>query len=244
MTHESKVLKEYFSNTSEIYYYGDPKQAKRFVKWLETAKCYECNHPDFYFLLDNEVLIAEHFEFDSRKRNRKGSQYRKEEARIDRRLERLMMKGEKASFTDTIQGDSSYEYFIKNVSQSFEKHYSEIEQYEQTLKELNVANDSSRLKIMFIIEDVSPLGSAVGASAWDKSVECVTLAKSKEFLGLLDCHEKVDYVLALSSWSDHQYIWLIDRKQLGVYYSEAVDYASMDFVSLRPQVAGGAIPIR
>ena len=102
----------------------------------------------------------EHFEFDCYQRTRKGSSYRLEEARIQRAFDALPLVGNKAVLHDAINAPNSYEDYIKNVKQSFDEHYAKIDSYIQNLISDNVISDDSEVKVMFLIEDVSPLGTS------------------------------------------------------------------------------------
>lgn len=99
---------------------------------------------------------------------------------------------------------------------------------------------STPLKIAFLIEDMSPLGTI----AYDDGGQCpIVLALSREFLKLMRNNPAVDYVITCSSAGTNKYIWLISRESLDEYDKNSVDYASMKFINFTPKVLSYKIEV-
>lgn len=126
-----------------------------------------------------------------------------------------------------------YGQYIKNVETIFDKHYAKIESYKKNLLEKGVIDSSTPLKIAFLIEDVSPLGTI---SYDDKGQHPIVLALSKEFLKLMRKSPLVDYVITCSSAGTNKFIWLISKKSLDNYEKNSIDYTKMKFIDFTPQV--------
>ena len=244
MTREFEVLLTYLNEAGGIHIYQEITTADSYLRdMLNTGNIvYDRDHPDMYVIRGVDLLIIEHFEFDSYPRKKgKGSGFRREESRIDRKLDELEYDENGRTLIESIHGESSYENYIVNAKNSFSKHYGEIDNYKNHLREEGVITQHSKIKVLFFIEDVSPLGSIAGTNAWSNDTELVTLARSKEFIEYLKGHDKLDFILAANEYSGSKYLWFIDCAQLPVYEAKALDYASMHFIPFQPQVAAGKI---
>jgi len=243
MTREFEVFRTYINEAGGIRTYQEITADSYFAYMLKTGEIvFDRDHPDMYIRSGDDILIIEHFEFDSYPRKKgKGSEFRREESRIDRKLDELEYHEHGRTLIDSIHGDSSYENYIANAEHSFMKHYGEIEKYKDRLRDEGIITSRSKVKVLFFIEDVSPLGSIAGTHAWSNDTEQVTLARSKEFIEFLKGHDKLDFILAANEYSGKKSLWFIDCAQLPVYETQAVDYKSLGFISFHPQVAGGRI---
>lgn len=234
-----KTIKRYFSEDGVMLYRGKKKTVEALAELFATTSPTFSDKPDLYFQRDNLVLIIEHFEFDCYHAGKKGSSFRREEDRIQREFDAIPMTGDTRVLHNEIRGKASYEDYISNVKRSFEEHYLRIDTYIRNLTNKGIITNDSVVKIMFLIDDVSPLGTYMidNSVKWGENDVCtIELGCCKEFLDLLSDSPKVDYVLAVSSCSDERFIWFIDRHQLRDYYRHTKDYASMTFQRLNVQV--------
>lgn len=237
MKREIEALITYITEGGRLFYNGDGESARAFGEKLKPEFFYSGEAPDFFIKDNDDVIIFEHFEFDCYKASRKGSEYRREEARIQCSEDAMKPTESGTTLHEVIHGDSSYQYYIENVTRSFHKHYSNIDTYIQNLIRAGAINDHTNVKVAFFIEDVSPLGTMVyKRDGQDDGLIHVSLADSKEFLDLLKENERVDYVLACASPENEREVWFIDREQLNAYYENVIDYASMEFLRFQPHV--------
>ncbi len=236
-----RTLRQYFSVDGKLQYWGDDKTVKALTEMFATAKPYGEEAPDMYFIKGNRVLIIEHFEFDCYHAAKNGSSsFRREEARIKRVFDAVPLTEQRITvMRDVIRGKSSYEDYVKNVRRNFLKHYKKIDKYFEKLKEVGVIREETDVKVMFLIDDVSPLGALVvdNNDKWNEGdTSSVQLSCSIEFLNLLTDSPKVDYVISCSTCFSNPMVWFISRNNLSAYYQHSVDYASMRFLSLTPHV--------
>ena len=152
-------------NGADIHYYGSDCNVRRFIDVCARNPIVQLEGPDFYLVTDEIVYIIEHFEFTSYKENRKGSAYRQEESRIQRRIDGTIPTTEPTVLHDVIHGVQTYQYYTDNVTRSFKTHYSRIIDYVDHLKQVGILKQQE-LKVIFFIEDVSPLGSAADVSEY------------------------------------------------------------------------------
>lgn len=241
-----RTLQQYFSTDGIMQYCGDDSA----VTWLNSIFAssvpYIGDSPDMFFKKDDLVIIIEHFEFDCYHATKKGSSFRREEARIQREFDSTPMSGNSLMIHDEIHGQSSYTDYLNNVKRSFAEHYARIDQYIENLTEAGAITKVSIVKVVFLIDDVSPLGSIMidNNAPWGSdATRIIELSRCKVFLDLLSSSPKVDYVIACSSFGSNRTVWLIDRDNIQDYYKHVVDYESMDFFQTNPFVLTGKMLI-
>lgn len=238
MGNELNAFEKYLFNGGEIHYHGEGGNVRSFVDMLEPQNIHvNRDAPDMYIQKGDTVVIVEHFEFDSYKATKKGSEHRQELARIRRKEDSLLPTEAGVRLHEEIQGVSSYENYLSNVTRSFNEHYAHIDLYIENLKKEGVITDSSTVKVLFFAEDVSPLGTVVIQQDDDASgIMMVTLSDCKEFLDLLSKSCRVDYVLACSSYNNEWLVWFIDQSELETYYDHVIEYSTLQFLHFKPQV--------
>ena len=226
-----KTLKQYFRNESNsIEFFGSDVGVNMFIDFLQNGKTIANDAPDMILLKDNMAIIVEHFEFDSSHANRKGSSNRIEEARIDRQIREKMAISNEYIHQDVINASCSYQDYVANVTKGFLHHYNQIENYKQNLINKKIITLDTIVKIMFLIEDVSPIGSIAFGNNNGKAQKLpVTLAQCPEFLDLVEQYNQIDYVLCCSYVCDSEYVWFIDCDQIPAYREKQCDYANMRF---------------
>lgn len=129
-------------------------------------KIIEFDSPDVVIETSSTYILLEHFEFDSAKRNKRGSLQKEEEAQKERDYKAKLDSIEEAnqitevSYKATFETEKSLEYYKNNLVESFDKHIAKYNEYI-----LNFDNNSSRLKksveFGFIIQNSSILPDVV-----------------------------------------------------------------------------------
>lgn len=229
------TLFKYFgqNDTNTVHYLGDNKAVIACGNALANSQVVFDDAPDMYLVDNDTVYIIEHFEFDCFKRTKKGSAYRRREAIIDKEFDKIEPSEEGITFHAVIQEESSYKFFLDNIKTYFDYHYNRIPNYIENLKNKGIIRKNDRVKIIFFIEDVSPLGTIV----FDRkrgSMEPVILASSKEFLEYYKSKPNVDYIISCSQCEKYDYIWFIDRNQIEEYFNNTRDYSKMEFLNFEP----------
>ncbi|HNX63900.1 MAG TPA: hypothetical protein PKI60_01770 [Oscillospiraceae bacterium] len=237
-----ETIKRYFSSDENIMqFFGDKSEAYEIRDYLCNGEKFPGDIPDMALTLNENCLAIEHFEFDSSQNSKKGSHNKIELARIERKFDQSTSE---TFLSDTINVSSSYQQYVTNVSMQFENHYKKIEAYKKNLIEKGIAFSDDSIKITFLIEDCSPLGTiAYYDDDNDVKREPITLAKSPEFLTLMRKCPNVDYVIACSSALERKFIWLISQKSLDEYDKNALNYSQMKFCEFTPHVCGFNIEI-
>lgn len=230
--------------SNDVHYLGSIQGVELFYDILYNGTAISRDAPDMVCIKDNTAIIIEHFEFDCYRIGNRGSKNKQEQARIEKKKKTIPIPKEGLVYTDTIQGENSYEDYVKNVTRSFNAHYQKIETYKQNLLNDGIITPGMDIKVSFLIEDVSPLPCMY--KEWvNKSVKMrlIELAHSPEFLELFSKSPALDYVIACSSTSDGSLVWFIDRNEISAYKKEAVDYKNKEFLALTPHVIEVSYPI-
>ena len=240
------TLTNYFGNPegNKVHYFGLQDKVQDVLNVLFSGERIIRDFPDMVAIKDDVLIIVEHFEFDCFKCTRKGSVNRKEQARIDSEFEKLPATENGTIHHDTIKGESSYQDYLSNIHKNFCEHYDKVSDYKKRLISEGIIKDNMVVKMMFLIDDVSPIGTmAVDYSQTDPQIEPVILAQSPEFLKLLEESSDIDYVLCCSSAGDSRFVWFIDQENLDEYMEIACDYKNMSFLDSNPHVVSGKILI-
>lgn len=237
-----ETLTHYLSEKSkEIHFIGDSDAVELFVETLKNGVVIESDAPDAVVFNNNTAIIIEHFEVDSSKSNRRGSSSKREEKRIEKEGTKALNNNKKVYF-DRINAEISYENYLKNVFDNFLNHYKKINVYKENVVSRNLIKKDINLKTMFLIDDVSPMGT-FGFND-NSSVEPIFLARSPEFLEFLKDKQNLDYILCCSSTWNYKYVWFIDVFQLDLYKKSQLDYKNLQMPDRGPMAAIGEIKIK
>ena len=224
------------TNGMNIQFLGTGKSARYFADFVQNGTYYADDAPDMMLKKGNEVIIVEHVEFDSYHVGRKGSPGRQEMARIQRKEDSVEATEGGILFSDAIKGKSSFQDLIINLRHNFNAHYSRISKYKENLRGYGLIDDSTQVKVMFLIEDVSPLGSI--AVDVDGKQHPIIVLLYKAFLDVFRDATELDYILACSAAGNENFMWFADRIEIEEYYKNAVDYEKMTFLDFDVQVVG------
>lgn len=147
---EVDAFAKYLANGGQIHYFGNGDGVREFAGVFHPQYMHVDDAPDFFFAKDDLVILFEHFEFDCYKSTRKGSDHRRELARIQRKEATVLPTEKGVSFHEAIHGRSSYEDYISNVTRSFNEHYSHIDQYINNLRNKGIISDCTKVKCQML----------------------------------------------------------------------------------------------
>lgn len=89
--------------------------------------------PDMYAVLDDKIVILEHFEFDASQSTRKGMKGKQEEAHLTKRIDAAEIDNQ--FHIDKVEHDISFENWKENFERCFDSHYSKINMYKEHVLE-------------------------------------------------------------------------------------------------------------
>ena len=119
--------------------------------------------PDIYTKYNKTVYGLEHFKYDARKRNKNGSQQRRDEIKIkqsaDEKIRKKIEIEDSATAHEEIKPVPKPEYYKDNFIASFKLHYSKIDRYKENLSN-KLGVNKENVAIWFIAEDETIFGSS------------------------------------------------------------------------------------
>ena len=145
--------------------------------------------PDAYSVIDDNILVLEHFQFDNSKSTKKGSNQNLVSAETDRQL-KIMSREDNEVTVMTEFVSRTGKYYIDNFKQQFTNHAKNIEGYKLDIQK-ELKKEFNKWMVGFIIEDASFLGSLYR----DSNLYCVDLTTDKEFLDLFEQTKNLDFVI-------------------------------------------------
>ncbi len=214
---------------------------------IKKMEQFEKPSPDGYSKIGNKVLIIEHFEFDSAQKiykgkESKGSKNRKELDRVEKEVKKSLIEGNNFS-KNVINCKYNIEQYIQNAISGFENHYKKIPSYKEHLRAENIINDDTETKVMFLIEDITPL-----TNLDCKSKKPIILVKCDKFLDIFEKNKHVDYILCFSEdnkqddiFSDHKTeknIYFLSQSSIENYRNNELKVNEIEIIDLGlPQVS-------
>lgn len=190
-TNNGKVL-NFFPRPLEL----DENQLFCFFPNLESFE-----EPDGFSLIDNTVMIFEHFEFDASKNTKKGSNLRVKlsenrklaKKHFDKTEAKPLSISNNGSFFykvdhSYIKSNASKEYYINNIIKQFVSHCDKRKNYENRIKN-ELQNNNLTFKECFLIEDKTIF------SRYANSYKYFNICMTNEFISIWKEHPEVDYII-------------------------------------------------
>ena len=228
-------IHKYFENQDGYTYLPRKKQGTKndlvkIIKNFDKLELYD--KPDGYILTKNYIYILEHFEIDATKLNKKGSQTRKEESRIDKDFNNVINQSiqDKVLYNEQMQIEISSENLTNNFIKIYLNHYKKIESYKRHLIEEGIANESSRFKICFFVEDVTPLGT-FHLNGFRRTT--LRISDIKECVQIMQ-KNSVDYLFLLNQYDNNKSRYFLQKTWLKDISNEAKPYKSIKMFNWKP----------
>lgn len=237
------IIRTYFSeDNTPIHFIGDGTHVEILAEKL--SRLVPFDHPDAYAVLDDEVLIFEHFEFDSsNKLRRKGSQQRRSESEDNKAFAAVVPTEKGTLHHGTILADYTIGNYRENLRQVFCKHYNEIPGYESTLREKGIITNSKKVTTLFFVEDTTLLGNIFETENREEGWQPLVLPLCDFFLELFENSQDLDIVIAVSWYPNEYCLWYIDRSMIQDCKLQAIDTKEIRIINFDPQHVGVKISI-
>jgi hypothetical protein len=178
--------------------------------------------PDAYATSGDTLLLLEHFEFDASKPTNKGSAQRQTSAQTDREITKILGKEDFAVVAEMVT--KSGKCYVDNFTRQFHNHYSRIAGYISDMK-TELSTYCSNTIVGFVIEDSTPLGSLY----FDGKMKCVDLTFSKEFLGMFEKAQDLDFVIfAMTGNDNNKVLSFISRSTIEEHRKNQIEVSNID----------------
>ena len=158
MNELERIINKYFVKDDMAITYSDFNQDE-VNKLFQNMRSYE--RPDILSIYDNKIVAIEHFEFDSYKNSRKGSNYKIQENIIENKMQKeinskLKDKGE-VMLHDHIKNNSNLNQYYNNFKKVLLSHIDNINEYKEHI--ISDYGKEKDIEFWFFAEDVTPLGN-------------------------------------------------------------------------------------
>lgn len=240
MQNEYDKLLKYFNKVKvTIHFFGDENEnVLQLMKFINSI--IPNDRPDMYSQIDDIVLLLEHFEFDCTANNKSGSEYRKQDAIVERNFNKFDHNSE--LFHEEISCTHSIQSYIQNFERVFNPHYERIPDYKKELEEKNILTKEANNVVGFFIEDVTCLGSLY-VDKTDGKLKPVILLHSKQFLDIFEKCNDLDFVLFGFYVSSDYHLWYISKSSIGDYRQNEIDLDTIEIMDLDLMFMGAKITL-
>ena len=232
MKNELRLFINNFLENRDIKFFGEQETEFNNLLKFFNSRIYTYDHPDGFCKYEDNVLIIEHFEFDSSNINKKGSKNRQEIFRTSNYKPQKDVGIE--IYRDEIKCDYTIENYVDNLIENFNNHYCKIEEYKDDLKEEKIITDNTHIETIFCIEDTTALGN-IDSSTGEPLIPLMC----NEFIELIKSCTKLDYIIAGSSFGQNNYTWFSCTSKIDNYIKNSYDRNSKKIANLNPQTIIG-----
>ena len=211
---ELNLLASYFDESPSILYYGEPGDiTDKWPSFLSQLRQYDS--PDMYAIVDDTLVIMEHFVFDaSRETKSKGMERIRKDREAHAKLWENATKGNMPAVVVTQAGETmSLQSWQKNFERHFDSHYAKIGQYVENGKKAASMKQPSKTegivscKIGFFIEEEFPPILEINGTLRE-----ARYIETKQFLDFFRDKTKVDFILYGTQYDGHRSVFYIDHK--------------------------------
>lgn len=199
------------------------------------------DRPDGYMVFKDYILIFEHFEISATNSNRKGSQIRKEEARIDRKFNELFEEKDNQNkiWGEQMDVEISTENLVNDFNKQYLNHYRKIEEYKKHLIKEGVATKDTKFQVCFCIEDVSVFGSFSQEKINRDTLRIINIRECLETI----IQHKVDYLMLFNTFvygfNKDKVVYFTSKSGLKELMSNSKNMRDIKMLNITPHILSG-----
>lgn len=199
------LINDYLCHNNKIFNNGFHVVSKEELKdTLHNLISFE--RPDMYAVLDDKIIIIEHFEFDASKAKSNGALKGKEEERLlcNRMNEHITNSNE--HYIDKGTYEISFEYWKTNFERIFKDHYNKISEYKNNV--LQTVNDGKEDQIIvgFFIENQYP-----PYVHYNHDFFALCYWQTKQFYDVMNSSTDLDFVLFAGYFEGERRVFYFDK---------------------------------
>ena len=152
----------------------------------------------------------------------------------------MMQSQTQHDFFEKNKATISYTNFVKNFIDNFSTHYKKIDAYISNVKGILGDDFPSKMRICFLVEDVTPIPLLVHNNT---RIETVIPFYSKDILNALIDSPRVDWLLTSYRNNSSRMGYFFSQKYSHDYLNNAYPYSSMKMIAFEPYTIGGKVII-
>ena len=244
MSELERIIEKYFQKDTTVIVYYELDQ-ELFNKVINPNNIGEYERPDILSIFGNKIVGIEHFEFDSYKSDRKGSDFRIKHNILEKGFQKEINEKLKESDSVTVRGriesTCSLDNYFMNFKKNFEEHYKKIDSYIKHIEE--DYGNNKEISICFFAEDVTPLGNYFMDRKKSMNPWLLNPLYSDEIIDLLKKSPKVKYLIT-GAYAMKEYKLTIIKNTKDVldrFKKERTKISEDDYLSFSPQTTGFAM---
>ena len=196
-----KCLEKYINESAKIICLDSINDFE--IEFLENInKIIIRDNPDGYLKIGNKIFIIEHFEYDATKNNKKGSETRREESRINKKFNIIDSTQKIEYFNETMNISHTTEQLRDNFIKVFNQHNYKIPQYRQKLVDEGIISENNEIIYVFCCEDKTTFGCL----CYDDAIHCFNILNITECLEVI-LKSNINYILLCNSYPNEQVIY-------------------------------------
>ena len=159
--------------------------------------------PDMYAMVDDTMVLIEHFEFDASKRTAKGMMGKKEESNLKKQI--AVLPENKQLFCHKVGYKQTLQDWISNFEVIFDEHYRKIPAYKEKIVQLQT-KDIKKILVGFFIENQNSI-----PVFWDDKHRELRYFETIQFAEKIKESRELDFVLFGYLCGTNPQIIYIDR---------------------------------
>ena len=203
--------------------------------------------PDILSIYDNKIVAIEHFEFDSYKNSRKGSNFKIQENILECKMQeqinlKLKDKGE-IMLHDHIKNSSSLNQYYNNFKKVLLSHINNINDYREHF--ISDYGNEKEIEFWLFAEDVTPLGSYYYRK--NNINLSLLLPFSKENIAILRQHKEIKGIIfGIYAMNKYKLVLMYNNDET-LNKIENDDYFKVEeseYMTFTPQTTGFAFLIQ
>lgn len=240
MNELEKIISKYLSKDGTGITYSNFNQ-EEVNKLFQNMKPYE--RPDILSIYDNKIVAIEHFEFDSYRNNKKGSNYKIQENIIEQKMQtaiksQITDKGE-LILHDQIENTSSLARYYDNFKKVLLSHIDNIPEYKEHI--IQDFGDKKEIEFWFFAEDVTPLGSYYYRRT--NNSPSLLLPFSKDNIEIFKSHREIKgFIFGIYAMNEYKLVLMYNDAETlkNLEKNEYFKVEESEFMSFNPQTTGFA----
>lgn len=222
MDEHAHLIKDYLCQNPTVINWGYYAISEDDLsKALRQLKSFD--RPDMYVILEDKIVVIEHFEFDASVYSSKGMKGIKEERLLNQRISSAPIDNklhiDKGAYTISIAN------WQTNFEMTFDSHYNKIPAYKEAIRNRKETSFDKPIVVGFFIENqYSPI---VYIDRAPKEHEELYYFETTQFASKISNSPDLDFILFGSYCNGMPQIFYIDRESYK-YIGESIDLENAD----------------
>lgn len=241
MNELQEIINKYLSKDGTAITYSDFDQ-EEINKLFHHMEFYE--RPDIISMYNNKIVAIEHFEFDSYKNTRKGSNFKIQDNIIEQKMQKKINSKLKETgeiiIHEQIENTSSLKQYYDNFEKILLSHIDNIPEYKEHI--ISDFGNEKDIEFWFFAEDVTPLGNYYYRKT--NTNPSLLLPLSKNIIEIFKQHKEIKGIIfGIYAMKEYKLVLMYNDNETlkKIENNEYFKVKESEFMSFNPQTTGFAI---